>query len=147
MSIKQIYLKNEEKELTILVIDGMGGGIGKSIIEKLKADLSDAEIIAVGTNSIATSNMLKAGANYGASGENAVVYNCGKADYIVGVMGIVFANSMNGEVTPAMAAAVSASDAHKVFIPIDRCNVTVLGVATKPIQSYIDEIPLKIINI
>lgn len=132
--------------MTILVIDGMGGGIGRSIIESIRAELSEAMIIAVGTNSIATSNMLKAGANYGATGENAVVFNCTNADYIVGVMGIVIANSMHGEISPIMAAAVSSSNAHKILIPIDRCNVTVLGVTMKPIQSYIDEIVESIRN-
>jgi len=132
--------------VTILVIDGMGGGIGRSIIESIRAELSEAMIIAVGTNSIATSNMLKAGANYGATGENAVVFNCTNADYIVGVMGIVIANSMHGEISPIMAAAVSSSNAHKILIPIDRCNVTVLGVTMKPIQSYIDEIVESIRN-
>ena len=130
--------------MTILVIDGMGGGIGKSIIERLRQDFAEAEIIAVGTNSIATSNMLKAGATYGATGENAVIYNCGRADYIAGVIGIVFANSMNGEISPAMAAAVSGSMAHKILVPIERCNATILGVASKPVQVYIDEIAQRI---
>ena len=133
--------------MNILVIDGMGGGIGRSIIEKIKISLEDVEIVAVGTNSIATSNMLKAGAHYGATGENAVVYNCSKADCIIGVMGIVFANSMNGEISPKIAAAVSLSDAHKILVPIDRCNVSVVGVLTKNIQSYIDEIPQMIKDI
>ena len=126
--------------MNILVIDGMGGGIGKSIIEHIKAELPDAEITAVGTNSIATSAMLKAGAHNGAAGENAVVYNCTKADFIIGVTGIVFANAMHGEISPAMAAAVSASPAHKILLPIDKCNVTVLGVADSPLQSHINEI-------
>ena len=131
--------------MNILVIDGMGGGIGRSIIEKIKTDLDNLEIIAVGTNSIATSNMLKGGADYGATGENAVIYNCTTADYIVGVMGIVFANSMHGEISPKMAAAVSSSAAHKILIPIDRCNVTVLGVSSSSVQTYIDEV-VKAIN-
>ncbi|MCL1830550.1 MAG: DUF3842 family protein [Oscillospiraceae bacterium] len=129
--------------MTILVIDGMGGGIGRTIIERIKAELKQpnmVEVIAVGTNSVATTNMIKAGADFAATGENAVVYNCGKADYIIGVTGIVFTNSMHGEISPMMAAAVSGSDAHKILIPIDRCNTTVLGVVSKPIQSYIDEI-------
>ena len=130
--------------MNILVIDGMGGGIGKSIIEHIKDELAGAEITAVGTNSLATSAMLKAGANYGATGENAVVYNCSKADYIIGVMGIVIANSMHGEISPRMAEAVCSSPAHKILIPIDRCNVTVLGVVERPVQNYISEIAAKI---
>jgi len=130
--------------MNILVIDGMGGGIGKSIIEHIKNELPDVIITAVGTNSIATSAMLKAGANNGATGENAVIFNCTKADFIIGVTGIIFANSMHGEISPAMAAAVSSSPAHKILLPIDKCSVTVLGVTDKPLQSYINEIPEKI---
>ena len=118
----------------------MGGGIGKSIIEHIKSEFNNVEITAVGTNSTATSVMLKAGANHGATGENAVVYNCTKADYIIGVIGIILANSMHGEISPAMAAAVSSSAAHKILIPFDKCSVTVLGLDEKPIQSYISEI-------
>ncbi len=126
--------------MKILVIDGMGGGIGKSIIEQLKSALNGAEITAVGTNSAATAAMLKAGAACGATGENAVVYNAAKADYIIGVMGIAFANSMHGEVSPAMAAAVSASPAHKILIPLGKCNATVAGHTDKPAQAYIADI-------
>ena len=130
--------------MNILVIDGMGGGIGKAIIEHIKSEIPGAIITAVGTNSIATSAMLKAGANNGATGENAVVFNCTKANFIIGVTGIIFANSMHGEISPAMAAAVSSSSAHKILLPIDKCSVTVLGVTEKPLQSYINEIPAKI---
>ena len=130
--------------MNILVIDGMGGGIGKAIIEHLKNELPDAVITAVGTNSTATSAMLKAGANYCATGENAIVFNCMKADFIIGVMGIAFANSMHGEISPKMAEAVSSSSAHKILLPIDRCNVTVLGVSGLPVQSYISEIAKKV---
>ena len=130
--------------MNILVIDGMGGGIGKSIIEHIKSKTPDVEITAVGTNSIATSAMLKAGANNGATGENAVVFNCAKADFIIGVTGIIFANAMHGEISPVMAAAVSSSSAHEILLPIDKCNVTVLGLADKPLQSHISEITVKI---
>ena len=130
--------------MNILVIDGMGGGIGKSIIEHIKNELSDIEITAVGTNSTATSAMIKAGATYGATGENAIVYNCAKADFIIGVIGIIFANSLHGEISPKMAEAVSSSPAHKILLPIDKCNVTVLGTADKPIQAYMGEIVGKI---
>ena len=130
--------------MNILVIDGMGGGIGKSIIEHIKNELADVKIMAVGTNSIASSAMIKAGADHGATGENAVIYNCAKADFIVGAIGIIFANSLHGEISPKMAEAVSSSPAHKILLPIEKCNVTVLGVADKPIQSYISEIVKKI---
>ena len=127
--------------MNVLVIDGMGGGIGKSIIEHIrKNELKDIEITAVGTNSIATAAMIKAGADKGATGENAIVYNCTKADYIIGVIGIVIANSMHGEISPKIAEAVSSSPAHKILIPIDKCNVTVLGLVDKPIQTQISGI-------
>ena len=126
--------------MNIVIIDGMGGGIGKAIIEQIKSEISECTITAVGTNSLATSAMLKAGADYGASGENAVIYNCQKADYIIGVIGIMAANSMYGEISPQMAAAVSSSAAHKILIPYDKCNVTVLGLDEKPIKTYIGEI-------
>lgn len=131
--------------MNILVIDGMGGGIGKAIIEQMKNSLKDAAITAVGTNSVATSVMLKAGAHNAATGENAVVYNASKADYIIGVIGIIAANSMHGEVSPKMAQAISESNAHKILIPIDKCNITVAGVSSAPIQTYINEAVKKLI--
>jgi len=131
--------------MNIVIIDGMGGGIGKAVIEHIKKELTDVKITAVGTNSIATAAMIKAGANYGATGENAVVFNCTKADFIIGAIGIMFANAMHGEISPKMAEAVSSSPARKILVPIDKCNVTILGVADKPIQSYISEI-VKTIN-
>ncbi|MCL2571178.1 MAG: DUF3842 family protein [Defluviitaleaceae bacterium] len=130
--------------MCVVVIDGMGGGIGKLIIEKIKTELDGIEVIAVGTNTVATTVMIKAGADFGATGENAVMYNAGRADYIIGVMGIIFANSMHGEVSPKMAEAVSSSAAHKMLIPIDKCNVTVMGVSTSPIQVYISEAVAKL---
>jgi len=123
--------------MNILIIDGMGGGIGKAVIEKIKSEPTDIKITAVGTNAIATAAMLKAGADNGATGENAVIYNASKADYIIGVLGIAFANSMYGEVSPKMAEAVSQSGAHKILIPIDKCSVTVAGVSASSMQEYI----------
>lgn len=130
--------------MKILIIDGMGGGIGKAVIEHIKSELSEAEITAVGTNSIATSVMLKAGANYGATGENAVIFNCTRADYIIGVIGIVLANSMHGEISLKMVEAIAASPAHKIFMPTDKCNASIMGVAERSIQSYISEIAQRI---
>ncbi|MCL2568272.1 MAG: DUF3842 family protein [Oscillospiraceae bacterium] len=126
--------------MNVLVIDGMGGGIGKAIIERLKTELKDAHIIAVGTNSIATSAMLKAGADVGATGENAIVYNAPRVDYIVGVLGIALANSMHGEVSPKMADAVAQSPAHKVLLPTEKCNVTVVGLGEVSMQAQINEV-------
>ena len=88
--------------MRIIVIDGQGGGIGRSIVERLKMEAPGAEVIAVGTNSLATSAMIRAGANAGATGENAVIYNCSRADIITGPIGIILANSMLGEITAGM---------------------------------------------
>ncbi|MHB1484368.1 MAG: DUF3842 family protein [Saccharofermentanales bacterium] len=115
--------------MKIAVIDGQGGGIGREIVEKLRKRLpDDIEIIALGTNSVATTSMIKAGAARGATGENAIIHNAAKADIILGVIGIIAANSMMGELTKEMAAAVTQSDALKILIPINRCNIEIAGV-------------------
>ena len=113
--------------MNILVIDGQGGGVGKALAEKISTNFPEDELVVVGTNSMATANMLKGGGIGGATGENAVVYNAARADVIVGPMGIVMAHAMLGEITPRMAEAVGASRARKILIPINRC-VTVAGV-------------------
>lgn len=115
--------------MRIAVIDAQGGGIGKSIIEKLRKGFhEEIEIIALGTNSLATSFMLKAGANEGATGENAIIYNSAKVDIIMGAIGIIAANSMLGELTPLMAQAIAGSPARKILLPLNRCNIEVVGV-------------------
>lgn len=125
--------------MEILVIDGQGGGIGRSIIETVKKEYPDIFIIAVGTNSAATQNMKKAGANAVATGENAIVYNAKNANLIVGPIGIVFGNSMYGEISPIMAQAISCSEAKKYLIPVSQCSGHVLGIEAKTIQEYIKE--------
>lgn len=125
--------------MRIAVIDGQGGGIGKLVVEKLRKELpEEVEIIALGTNALATGIMLRAGANEGASGENAVVYSAGRVDIIVGVIGIIVANSMLGELTPLMARAVAESPAKKVLIPLNRCNIEVAGVKSEPLPHLVD---------
>lgn len=115
--------------MRIAVIDGQGGGIGKSIVEKLRKELpEDVEIIALGTNSLATSYMLKAGANEGATGENAIIFNAPRVDVIMGTVGIIAANSMLGELTPLMAKAIAESSAKKILLPLNRCNIEIAGV-------------------
>ena len=121
----------------ITVIDGQGGKMGKSIIEQLKKQFPQQEILAIGTNSTATAAMLKAGADAAATGENPVAVCCREADVIAGPMGIITANALLGEITPKMAAAVSESPAQKLLIPVTRCSVTVVGVEELPLGEYV----------
>lgn len=123
--------------MKITVIDGQGGRIGKTVIEQIKKKHSELELYAIGTNSIATSAMLKAGADNGATGENAAIVNAADSDVIVGPIGIVFANALLGEITPAIATAVSASGAFKILIPVNRCNHFVAGCSEAPVSEYI----------
>lgn len=127
--------------MRIAVVDGQGGGIGKHIIEKLRANLSvDVEIIALGTNALATSLMLKAGANEGATGESAIVYNTERVDIIIGSIAIVLSYSMLGELTPRMAEAIGKSTAKKILIPLNRNNVEIVGVKNEPLPHLVDYI-------
>ena len=126
--------------MKILVIDGQGGGLGKQLVAALSARCPQTQLTAVGTNSLAASAMRKAGAVRTATGENAVVYNCADADLIVGAIGIGFANSMHGEISPLMAQAVSQSRAKKLLIPMNRCNVRVLGSGDNPLSDYLREL-------
>jgi NAD(P)-dependent dehydrogenase (short-subunit alcohol dehydrogenase family) len=126
--------------MKIAVVDGQGGGIGKLIIEKLRSAFgNEILVLALGTNALATSLMLKAGANEGATGENAIVFNSSKVDIIIGNIGIICANSMLGELTPVMAQAISESSAIKVLIPLNRCNIQIAGINNQPLPHYIDE--------
>ena len=122
--------------MKIVVIDGQGGSIGKAIVEQLVKKVDVESIFCIGTNSVATANMLKAGAKHGASGENPVVVACRDADYIIGPIGIIMADSMLGEISPLMAQAVGASNAHKILIPINKC-LTVAGVQNLTLSDYI----------
>ena len=115
----------------VLVIDGQGGGLGRQLTAALAAGCPDIELTAVGTNSIAASAMLKAGAHRAATGENAVVVNCRRADIIVGPIGIAIADALMGEISPAMANAVASSRAYRVLIPMNLCSTYVAGVSGK----------------
>lgn len=123
----------------IMIMDGQGGGVGRSLVEALSARYPEAELIAVGTNAMATANMMKGGCAQGATGENAVVCNAREADVIVGPIGIIMANAMLGEVTPRMAEAVSSSSARILLIPMNRCNAQVMGLENKKLGDYIRE--------
>ncbi len=130
---KQSYIKR------ICVIDGQGGGIGTIIIKKLRELLGESvEIVALGTNAIATSNMLKAKANCGASGENAIVQTVERVDIIVGTISIIMANSMMGEVTPKMAEAVASSPAKKIILPLSQEDIEIVGISSIPLPHLIE---------
>lgn len=123
--------------MKITIIDGQGGRIGKALIEQIKRKWPELELYAIGTNTLATSAMLKAGADYGATGENPCIVNAKDADVILGPVGIVFADSLLGEITPAIATAVGASKAYKILIPINRCNHHIVGCNEGSLSQYL----------
>lgn len=127
-------------------MDGQGGGVGRSLVEELHLRNPEDELIAVGTNAAATSNMMKGGTALGATGENAVIYNSRRVDAIAGPIGIVVANAMLGEITPKMAEAVASSNAKILLIPVSRCHVEVMGVESKKLGDYIKEAADKLQN-
>ena len=120
--------------MRIAVIDGKGGGLGRSMVETVKPLLAQGdELLVLGTNSHATVNMLKGGAGDGATGENAVATMAGRVDLIIGPIAIIAANAMMGEVTSRMAEAISKSGAEKLLLPLGRCGITVVGAADEPV--------------
>ena len=123
--------------MEILVIDGQGGGLGRQLVAAVKKAVPQAVVTAIGTNSAATSAMMKAGADRAATGENAVVVNCRSADIIVGPIGIVIADALLGEITPAMATAVCQSHAMRVLIPVNHCENYIVGVPEQPISDLV----------
>lgn len=130
--------------MKIMIMDGQGGGVGRSLVEALRARYPDVELIAVGTNAAATANMMKGGTAVGATGENAVVYNSAKVDAILGPIGIIMANAMMGEITPRMAEAVASSDVPVLLIPMSRCNAQVLGVEERKLADNIKEAVVRV---
>lgn len=123
----------------ILVIDGQGGQMGSQIIKEIAGRLKNVQITAVGTNATAAANMLKAGAHQAATGENPVVVACRKADVIIGPIGIVIADSLLGEVTLKMAAAVGQADAVRILIPVNRCDNLVAGVSGQSLSVLLQD--------
>ena len=128
------------KQKKLLVIDGQGGRMGAALVSQCKAAGLGVQIIAVGANSAATAAMLKAGADAGATGENPVIVNSRDADIIIGPIGIVMANALLGEITPAMAVAVGSSPAQKILIPSNQCHQFVAGCQELPLGAYIREV-------
>lgn len=134
--------------MRIAVIDGQGGGIGKHLTEKLRRELPEnIEFLALGTNALATSVMLRAGANEGATGENAVIYNSARVDIIVGPISILFPNAMLGELTSKMAEAIASSPARKVLLPLTRTGIDIVGLRVEPLPHLIDELVKKVKDI
>jgi hypothetical protein len=125
--------------MTVLIVDGQGGRLGKQLVKEVLERFPQLDVLAVGTNSMATEAMLKAGAPRAATGENAVAVACRKADIILGPMGIVIADALLGEVTPAMAKAVGQSDAVRILLPSDKCSTLVAGVGSQGMSALIGD--------
>ena len=140
-----------EIRMKIVVIDGQGGRMGALLCEKIRKNQKElptgTELIAIGTNSAATAAMLKAGADCGATGENPVLVACRDADFIIGPLGILAADSLLGEVTPAMAIAVGGSPAQKLLLPVNRCNHHVVGVQDYSMVRLTDEAVADLLSI
>ena len=130
--------------MELLIIDAQGGGLGRQLVAAVKKAVPELTVTAVGTNSAATGAMLKAGADQAATGENAVVVGCRRADIIAGPIGLLIADSMLGEITPAMAEAVGRSGAIRVLIPMNRCGTLVAGVENFSTAALLEDAVKKI---
>jgi len=127
--------------LKIAVIDGQGGGIGSLIVKRLREEFGDTiEVIGLGTNATATASMMKARADRGATGENAIIWNSGKVDVIIGTLSVILPNAMLGELTPRAAEAVSSSRAKKVLLPLNQEFIEVVGVSKEPLPHLIERV-------
>lgn len=127
------------KLIRILIVDGQGGKLGKQLIEAIRAVYQSVEITAIGTNGIATSTMIKGGADNAATGENPIIVACRKTDIIIGPIGIVIADSLMGEITPKMATAIAQSNAVRILIPVNKCDNLVAGVPDLSITALISD--------
>lgn len=130
--------------MKIVVVDGQGGKLGRQLVERISAEIKDAEIIAIGTNSTATQAMLKGGADSAATGENALIVACRKADIIVGPIGIVISDALMGEISPSMASAVGSSNAARVLIPVNKCDSYIMGIENVTVSEMIESAVKKI---
>lgn len=125
----------------IAVIDGQGGGIGGLIVKMIKDEFGDSvEIVALGTNSTATTAMMKARANKGATGENAIIWNINKVDFVVGPLSIVLSNGMLGELTPKIAEAITSSAAKKLLLPLNQEHVEIIGTIKEPLPHLVEKL-------
>ena len=125
--------------MKILIVDGQGGGVGRQLAARIKESFPDVSLMAVGTNTIATAAMLKGGADNAATGENAIIVAARKADVIIGPLGIVVADSLGGEISPAMANAVAQSDAKRILIPFKHCDNVIVGVSDFTLGNLIQQ--------
>lgn len=126
--------------MKIAVIDGQGGGLGRSLIEKIRSEFGNkVEILALGTNSQATTGMMKAGADRGATGENAIVVNAKKVDLILGPIAIILPDALLGEITEKMAHATASSEADKLLLPVSKCGVYIVGTSKYSLGQLLDE--------
>ena len=125
--------------MTVLIVDGQGGRLGKQLVKEVRERFPQLPLMAVGTNSMATESMLKAGADRAATGENAVVVACRKADVIIGPVGIVIADALLGEVTPTMAKAVGQSEAVRILLPSDTCDTFIAGVGSTGMSALVED--------
>ena len=123
----------------VAVIDGQGGGMGRGLVEAIKKKWPQLHVRALGTNSLATAAMLRSGADDGATGENAVVFNAHRADILLGPIGVLTPNGLLGEVSPAMAAAIGGSEAVKILLPSQRCSIRLAVGEPQPLQFYLDQ--------
>ena len=123
----------------VAVIDGQGGGMGRGLVEAIKKKWPQLHVRAVGTNSLATAAMLRSGADDGATGENAVVFNAHRADVLLGPIGVLTPNGLLGEVSPAMAAAIGGSEAVNILLPSQRCSIRLAVGEPQPLQFYLDQ--------
>lgn len=140
-------VRKEGETMNILVIDAQGGGIGRQLITKLLEKLPEADIVAAGTNSMATNAMIKAGAKRAATGENAIRYCASQAKIITGPIGIIVANAMLGEISPVISESVGSSSAKKVLIPITHCNTIIAGTKALPVKDCIEDAVDRIVRI
>ena len=131
--------------IKIAVIDGQGGGIGSLVVKRLREEFGESiEIIALGTNAVATTVMMTSGADKGASGENAIVWNASRVDIITGPISIILPNAMLGEVTPSIAEALSSSPAKKILLPLNQEQVEIIGISKEPLPHLVEELIKKI---
>ena len=132
--------------MNVLVIDAQGGGMGRMLVEGLKRAMPQQAVTAVGTNALATSAMLKAGADQAATGENAIRVCAARADIILAPIGMVLADAMLGEVTAEMAAAIGRSPAHKILLPVSRCQTSVVGVAKMTMAEAVERAVAEVVG-